>query len=585
MKKRLLLCFIIFIVMSWISFNDVFWQLELMLTDSLYIEKEAPSNKIVVVGIDDESTQDIGSWPWSRKVHGKTIEKISEGNPIAIGVDILFLEESADIESDYILSEAVKKAGNVVSASMGVLPESMKIGEIRTEEYYEPFSDLADNSTIGHINVITDRDGDIRQAFLEFSYKDNIIRSFPSQLYEIYRKANPKLKPFEEFKKDGFNRTYIDFVNVPNSFSYISYADIYRDRVAPEYFKDKIILIGPYTEGMQDAYYTAIDGQTKMFGVEVHANILQNFMEDSFKKKTIFWVDFIWIGVMAIISYWIIREQRPLITLLILAVSVLGYFGVLYLFFENGYRLQIFYPIVTIVGTYLMDVVLKYAREIKRRKSITRMFGKYVAPQVVSELMKAGEGALELGGKRRMISALFVDIRGFTPLSERATPEEVVEILNDYLELCESAVFNHEGTLDKFIGDAAMAIYNAPLKVEDHAFKAILTALEMKEKSEPLRLKLEERFGKSVYFGIGVNTGEAVVGNIGSKKRMDYTAIGDTINTAARLESNAKGGQILISQATYDCVKDKVEVIDIGEMKVKGKSIVLQVYEVQGLKE
>lgn len=168
-------------------------------------------------------------------------------------------------------------------------------------------------------------------------------------------------------------------------------------------------------------------------------------------------------------------------------------------------------------------------------------------------------------------------------MSEKATPEEVVEILNEYLNLCASSIVGEGGTLDKFIGDAAMAIFNAPLDLEDHALHAVKTALAMKKGSLELESKLEKRFGRAVKFGIGINTGYAVVGNIGCNFRMDYTAIGDTVNTAARLESNAKPGQILISQATYELVKDKIISKALGSIKVKGKEEELQIYEVEGL--
>jgi adenylate cyclase len=225
----------------------------------------------------------------------------------------------------------------------------------------------------------------------------------------------------------------------------------------------------------------------------------------------------------------------------------------------------------------------KYLDELLERRRVTSIFGRYVAPQVVTELLKGGEESQQLGGTRKEITVLFVDIRGFTPMSEKAQPEEVVAILNDYLDLCARSIFKYGGTLDKFIGDATMAIFNAPMNLEDHALKAVQTAWAMKEGAESLRISLEERFGHSVQFGIGINTGYAIVGNIGSKSRMDYTAIGDTVNTSARLESNAKAGQILLSQATYELVKDKIKASYLGEISVKGKTQGIQVYQLEGV--
>ena len=198
----------------------------------------------------------------------------------------------------------------------------------------------------------------------------------------------------------------------------------------------------------------------------------------------------------------------------------------------------------------------------------------------MEELSRKGEFHVELGGSKRDIAVLFVDIRGFTPMSESLKPEQVVEILNEYLSLTTNAIFQNGGTLDKFVGDATMAVFNAPFDLEDYVYKAVCTARDIAAGSAELEKKLMERLGKTVSFGIGVNCGEAVVGNIGCEYRMDYTAIGDTVNTAARLESNAKAGQILISEAVYEAVKDRLEVTEVGVIPLKGKSNGAFVYSV-----
>ena len=170
-------------------------------------------------------------------------------------------------------------------------------------------------------------------------------------------------------------------------------------------------------------------------------------------------------------------------------------------------------------------------------------------------------------------------------MSESLQPEEVVNILNEYLALTTSSVLNNEGTLDKFIGDATMAVFNAPFDLEDYIFKAIKTALDIRDGSEKLAKRLQEKFGKTISYGIGVNFGDAVVGNIGCEFRMDYTAIGDTVNTAARLESRAKAGEILISEAVYQEVNARINAEPVGEMELKGKSIPVKVYRLIGIKE
>ena len=206
-----------------------------------------------------------------------------------------------------------------------------------------------------------------------------------------------------------------------------------------------------------------------------------------------------------------------------------------------------------------------------------------MAPQVVDKLTKGNDFEIKLGGEKRDVAVLFVDIRGFTPMSENLQPEQVVQILNEYLSLTTESIFKHNGMLDKFIGDATMAVFNAPFDLEDYLYEAVATAWDIKSGSEKLEKKLMEQFGRTVSFGIGVNCGDAVVGNIGCEFRMDYTAIGDTVNTAARLESRAKPGQILISEKLYKALEDRIEAEEVGEMELKGKSNKIMVYSVTSI--
>ena len=204
---------------------------------------------------------------------------------------------------------------------------------------------------------------------------------------------------------------------------------------------------------------------------------------------------------------------------------------------------------------------------------------------LIAEKYKGNDFEIKLGGEKRDVAVLFVDIRGFTPMSENLQPEQVVQILNEYLTLTTESIFKHNGMLDKFIGDATMAVFNAPFDLEDYLYEAVATAWDIKNGSEKLEKKLMEQFGRTVSFGIGVNCGDAVVGNIGCEFRMDYTAIGDTVNTAARLESKAAPGQILISEKLYGALKDRIEAEKIGEMELKGKSQKITVYSVTSIEK
>ena len=249
----------------------------------------------------------------------------------------------------------------------------------------------------------------------------------------------------------------------------------------------------------------------------------------------------------------------------------------------SGLTIPILYAPLFMVICYLVNLGRKYAEEAIEKRKITAAFKKYVAPQVVEEIAKSGSYHIKLGGENRHIAVLFVDIRGFTPMSESLEPEQVVDILNSYLNLTTNSIFANGGTLDKFIGDATMAVFNAPFDLDDYIFRAVKTAWDIVSGGNAIESTFMEKYGKSVSFGVGVNCGNAVVGNIGCDFRMDYTAIGDTVNTAARLESNAKRGQVLISQAVYDEVKDRITAEPIGEIPLKGKSKGVFVYSLTGI--
>ncbi len=231
----------------------------------------------------------------------------------------------------------------------------------------------------------------------------------------------------------------------------------------------------------------------------------------------------------------------------------------------------------------LTDAFNDMAHSLREKELLKGAFSKYVTKSVVDRIMEH-EGGLKLGGEKKEVSVFFSDIRGFTPMSEQLRPEEVVSLLNEYFSEMVKIIFKYEGTLDKFMGDAIMAIYGAPVEQNNHAERAVLAALEMAEKMKVLQAKWRMEGKKEVNIGIGINTGEVVVGNLGSNERMEYTAIGDNVNLAQRLESVAGAGQILISSATYERVKNKVTARMLDPIKLKGKTEKVIPYEVEGLR-
>lgn len=572
---------------------DIFVKLENYVEDYQFQKQKDSDSDIVILGIDEKSLEEFGTFPWDRKVYSELFDILSKGKPAAIGVDILFSDKSPSPESDLALINSIKNVGNVVLASYGNIESTSyenvekkynkDIRNIEVSTVEEPMEELKAVSKSGFINVFpSDKDGEIIRRFYDtIDYEGNKINSFA---YEIYKEAvsnglnSGKLlaKPDEVW-----NKNYIDFSGDPGTFEYHSIADVFDGTIDPSYFEGKIILIGPYTVGLQDRFFTAASRNYQMYGIEIHANLIQNYLYNNFKSFVSDKVNLLILIILGIASYLLFKKLTPPKASILLLV-IMGLYLVLANYtYSKGIIIKIIYPLLLMTSINIMLIIYSYIDEYIERKKITDTFGKYVAPQVVDQILKGGEKSLHLGGVRRFITVLFVDIRGFTPLSEKAQPEEIVEILNDYLNLTAESIFNEGGTLDKFIGDATMAIYNAPLDLEDHAYRAVKSAWAMKQGSIALQEKLEKKFGKSVQFGIGLNTGYAVVGNIGAKFRMDYTAIGDTVNTSARLESNAKAGQILLSKSTYELVKDKVEVTPLGEIKVKGKTNGVEIYQLE----
>lgn len=577
----------LFIFFSILLFFHVFETLDYRLQDMLYQKPETVSSEIVIVGIDDESLKFLGRWPWPRDYHGELIRLISEGEPSVIGYDIIFAEESSDLNDDEYLIQMVAEAGNVVLPVYGTFDLISKRGIIEATNISEPFPTLNNAGKTGHINTIMDNDGIVRKTILNFNYKEEKINSFSWETYKLYEEKIG-IDPLEikQGNLDHWNRTNIRFSGKPYTFEIIPFYMLLNGEIPGEYFRDKIVLVGPTAVGLADDYYfTPMAPQVPMYGVEIHGNIIQQFINRTFWAEISLLGQLIIMLLLCIIGYILLQKFKPEIGSLVLVGIVVVFLSGLRLLASgsNGYIISFLYPLGLLVGQYIAILVEKFILEKLEKKRITDVFGKYVAPQIVDEILEAGEAGLKLGGVRRIISVLFVDIRGFTPLSESAEPEEVVSILNDYLTLCAKSIFAYGGTLDKYIGDATMALFNAPLDLDNHQLRAVQTAWAMKEGAGPLQEKLEIQFGKTVRFGIGIHTGPAIVGNIGADFRMDYTAIGDTVNTAARIESNSKPGQILISQEIYDIVKEYVEVTDLGRIQMKGKSDGFHIYQVDNL--
>lgn len=549
--------------------------LEWRMRDLIYQKSYPVDSRIVIVGIDEETLQFCGRWPFDRTYYDQLIQVLSRGNPLAYFIDVIFAEST---DSDDLFSNQIKDKP-VLLPTYGIL-EPTSTGKIDVQKWIFPVDELCVNGIKAHINIVPDEDGIMRMGLTTLK-KENEQMISASEWMAGQVMENAKVP---QRVLDDLGRFYIHFSGLPGSMPYVPFQAVLNGEVPPEYFEDKLVLIGPYAVGIGDYFNTAIDHQLPMFGVEIHANMLNQMLHEKYTVELSMWLSLL-VVFFLMGSFLIVLERfKPFGSTLLLVAYALVYTVVIIALRECGYFLPMLPVFMGLVVCYFYSLIAKYLVEYKERKRIVAMFSRYVAPQVVDEVIRQRE-SLHLGGVRRDIAVLFVDIRGFTPLSESAEPEEVVEILNAYLTLCATSIFKCGGTLDKFIGDAAMAIFNAPLDQSDFVYKAVEAAYLMKLGAKSLAEELEKQFHKEVAFGIGVHTGAAVIGNIGADFRMDYTAIGDTVNTAARLESNAKSGQILISEAVYRCIENRVCVTELGPYQVKGKSEHILVYQVDGLKE
>ena len=573
--------------------SGIFDHLEWRFQDARYQQGELLRPDIFVIGIDEETMMEYGEWQsFSRTGIAELIRLLNSDPalaPAVIGVDVGFYGEKEE-EQDRKLAEAAAILDNIVMVSYASFGQEI----VETDQGFytrtrimtleEPYQALREHVDTGFSNISLDEDGIVRHGLYAFPGEEEPLYSFACRIYEKYMGELPAAA------LQGQQRGYIPFAGRPYDFygsqtAGLSMSRVLSGELPKELFAGAIVLVGPYSSGMMDSYYTAVDHSVPMYGVEIHANVLQSLLDGNIKtepgKGTSLMITF---AVMVLAAAALLIPDIRIAAALIL-METAGWIFASGKIYENGMVLPLFYPVFGATVLLAGHTGLGYAMERAGRKRLVSVFGKYVPRQVVSGIVKQGEEALKLGGQKKDIAVLFVDIRGFTRLSESLLPEQVVEVLNRYLSLTTECIFANEGMVDKFIGDATMAVYNAPLDQEDYVYKAVKTGLDMVKGTELLKEELKMVTDYRVGFGIGINCGDAVVGNIGTGQRMEYTAIGDTVNTASRLESQAGAGEILISAAVYERLKGRIKATCLGGRKLKGKAEETVIYRVDGLKE
>ncbi len=551
MKRAIIVALLTGILLIILAKAGLFYTWNLRVTDTLYGGNQALEN-IKIIAIDDKSLQEIGRWPWPRAEFTKLLNHTGQAKVVTF--DIAFFEPTED---DQALGEAMRKAGNVIIAREYDFTR-------KTELIPAPGFQ---NITTGMVNVYTDQDG--------------ISRNIPVKLNE---QPSLALQAVQEYVGRELTipqqKLLVNFASKPGAYKRYSATDVINGKIPESEFENAIVFIGATAPDLHDDYLVPTSQGQRMPGVEIHANAVQTILTKQYLTHQKLTSLIIVILVLSIITGILLTVLKVWQSAAILFILTIIYVGTAIYYFDKGIILNLVYPILTLGITSLTTVAYVAANEAYHKKHILGLFGRYVSKDVVTHLLK-NEKSIELGGVEREITAMFADIRGFTSLSEKMAPHQVIAFLNHYFGDMTDLIFKHEGTLDKYVGDALFAIWGSPLPDKDHAYKAVKCALEIQEK-----LKTQHRKDMpKINLGIGICSGPAVVGNMGSKQRQEFTAIGDTVNTSSRLSGTASGGQIIITESTYKLIKDKIKVKQLEPLKVKGKEKELIVYEVLSLKD
>jgi adenylate cyclase len=535
-------------------------------------EAESP---IVVVTIDEDSFDGLDlAWPWPRQVHAKFLDIVGRGGPAAIGMDILFTEPSSrGPEDDAALGGAVDRVRDriVLAAALTTVGDASFV----KQGMNPPIPAIRGRAAFGSADYDTDADAFVRRATLKRVFQDREWAGFDLLLYQLGERAG-----LARGAAPTGTEVLVNYRGGPGTFPMVAYHRVLTGEIPPEVFAGKIVLVGATTPTLHDIFPTPFASQAGMSGVEIHANTLETLFRDIPLRRA----PRLLVPVVAVLAgaaaAWGATALRPLPAFGIIAAAVMAYLAASHGAFRWGrYWMDVVPVPLALFITYAGAVARNFAREQRQKRRLSRFF----SPAVVAEIIRHKDDA-KLAADRRRMTVLFSDIRGFTSMSERMPPEEVVTFLREYLTVMTEAVFKHGGTVDKYIGDAIMALYNVPFEVPDHARRAVRTALEFQDRLRPLAERFAAKYGGTLACGVGIHTGDAVVGTIGSEQRLEYTAIGDTINLGSRLEGLTKefNVPIIMSEATAAEVAGLFGTRDLGEVTVKGKAIPVKIYAVLG---
>lgn len=630
-----LLAAIIVVILTELFFPTVFNKFEHQTLDVRFARKinrlEQIRNgekieDIVIVDIDNRSLNKLGRFhQWPREYYADIISYLSESGALVIGFDILFMERDLHFLADSIFVNATQLAGNVChalsfskaepdaflykmnSAPQGLNAEKFSFSatpEIRNnflaaDRFDGKFMSLYDaSSKVGFANYQPDDDSVIRKMPLFMNFADRLYPSlamamvlylfnleaqqidiFPGEFIRLNIETEERLSPFY-IPIDDQGQLLINYNGSFQTFRYVSFYDVYTQRLPKEFFDGKIVIIGASAPGLEDI--RPVPFQEAFPGVEIHANILYNILNQDFvfqkSKLTGYAILFLLCLIIGIVSSFFKMWINIPVLIIVGGGFILSAFIA---FISSNIWIETVRPVIGIILSQVAVLGYKYFSEIKDKKRIKTMFQNYLSPTVVNELLHNPD-MLKLGGERKIATSFFSDIKNFTTYAEKLEPEQLVNYLNEYLSAISGVILKYEGYLDKYEGDAIVAVFGIPVQQRDHALRACLAALDIQSQLKKLRTRWVKQGKPPFETRIGINSGPMIAGNIGGINRFDYTAIGDAVNLASRLEGVNKfyGTSIIISEATFREVYLRLWCRELDLIKVKGKTRPVRIYEI-----
>jgi len=590
----------------------------------------APSLEIAIIAVDEASVKNLGRWPWPRELQARLLREAKLAGAKVLALDIAYPHPESP-RADRKLREAVAAGDTPVIlgyffrrdedeyeypdagthtlaqlasdrlATQGFIKHKKDGGVIKYKDAEVSLPAIrAAAAGAGFLNSLVDDDGLIRKMSLIARLGDDLYPSLPLRALSLYLEEPIGVKKDwrgyidaillgdRVIPTDASGMLTLNFYGEGKSIPTYSAVDVLERRLPPDALKDRLVYLGVTELGISDVRATPVDSYFP--GVEFHGVVSSNILQERYLirdwRTTLIDLALI-VGAPLLLIYLLALTRKIMLGLAIMATLVGLVVATFYgLFTVYGYQIGFSYPIVSLLLAYLSAEAYRNLVMEKHSRFLQRAFSTYLSPLLVAEITRDPD-KLKLGGEKRVITILFSDVRGFTTLSEQLTPEQLVTLLNRYLGPMSDIVLSEKGTLDKYIGDAIMAIYNAPVDVPDHATRACASALRMLDELAVLNTALRGEVGLEIDIGVGLHTGEAVVGNMGTALRFDYTAIGDAVNLASRLEGQNKtyGTHILVSDETRAAAGEGFLYRPIDLLRVKGKQRPVTIHELVALSD